>query len=84
MPPAAVNKGRALALLASTQFVLILDAAIVGVALPSIGSDLDFAREDLSWVANAPRRPRRGGRSRTGPRVGCPDPPDRGERRFTV
>jgi hypothetical protein len=53
MPPAAVNKGLALALLASTQFVLILDAAIVGVALPSIGEDLDFAREDLSWVANA-------------------------------
>ena len=53
MPPAAVNKGLALALLASTQFVLILDAAIVGVALPSIGSELDFAREDLSWVANA-------------------------------
>ena len=53
MPAAPVNKGLALALLASTQFVLILDAAIVGVALPSIGSDLDFAREDLSWVANA-------------------------------
>jgi EmrB/QacA subfamily drug resistance transporter len=53
MPAPAVNKGLALALLASTQFVLILDAAIVGVALPSIGSDLDFAREDLSWVANA-------------------------------
>jgi EmrB/QacA subfamily drug resistance transporter len=53
MPPSAVNKGLALALLASTQFVLILDAAIVGVALPSIGRDLDFAREDLSWVANA-------------------------------
>ena len=33
--------------------MLILDAAIVGVALPSIGTDLDFAREDLSWVANA-------------------------------
>jgi EmrB/QacA subfamily drug resistance transporter len=46
------RKGLALALLASTQFVLILDAAIVGVALPSIGRDLDFAREDLSWVAN--------------------------------
>ena len=53
MPPSTVNKGLALALLASTQFVLILDAAIVGVALPSIGRDLDFAREDLSWVANA-------------------------------
>ena len=53
MPAPAVNKGLALALLASTQFVLILDAAIVGVALPSIGSELEFAREDLSWVANA-------------------------------
>jgi EmrB/QacA subfamily drug resistance transporter len=52
-PPAGVHKGFALALLASTQFVLILDAAIVGVALPSIGRELDFAREDLSWVANA-------------------------------
>jgi EmrB/QacA subfamily drug resistance transporter len=47
------RRGLALALLASTQFVLILDAAIVGVALPSIGTDLDLAREDLSWVANA-------------------------------
>ncbi len=53
MLPNAVNKGLALALLASTQFVLILDAAIVGVALPSIGRELEFAREDLSWVANA-------------------------------
>lgn len=43
----------ALALLATTQFVLILDAAIVNVALPSIGRDLGFAREDLSWVTNA-------------------------------
>jgi EmrB/QacA subfamily drug resistance transporter len=47
------RRGLALALLASTQFVLILDAAIVGVALPSIGRELDFANEDLSWVANA-------------------------------
>jgi EmrB/QacA subfamily drug resistance transporter len=53
MPDHGINKGFALALLATTQFVLILDAAIVGVALPSIGRDLDFAREDLSWVANA-------------------------------
>ncbi|TDD87124.1 MFS transporter [Actinomadura rubrisoli] len=43
----------ALALLAATQFVLVLDASIVGVALPSIGEDLEFALEDLSWVANA-------------------------------
>ncbi len=42
-----------LPLLASTQFVLILDAAIVGVAMPSMASDLGFAAAGLSWVANA-------------------------------
>ena len=47
------RRGIALALLAATQFVLVLDASIVGVALPSIGTDLEFAPEDLSWVANA-------------------------------
>lgn len=43
----------ALALLALTQFVLVLDASIVSVALPSIEKDLNFAPEDLSWVVNA-------------------------------
>ena len=47
------RRGLALALLATTQFVLILDIAIVTVALPSIGTDLDFATADLSWVINA-------------------------------
>ena len=47
------SRGLALALLAATQFVLILDIAIVTVALPSIGADLDFATADLSWVINA-------------------------------
>jgi EmrB/QacA subfamily drug resistance transporter len=49
----AGQRGVALALLATTQFVLILDIAIVTVALPSIGADLDFAPADLSWVINA-------------------------------
>src|SRR5918995_3477961 len=49
----APSKGLALALLATTQFVLILDIAIVTVALPSIGTDLEFAPADLSWVINA-------------------------------
>ena len=42
----------ALALLALAQFVVVLDASIVNVALPSIGHDLDFAQDDLSWVVN--------------------------------
>ncbi|HEY6594046.1 MAG TPA: MFS transporter, partial [Asanoa sp.] len=48
-----LRRGLALLLLAATQFVLVLDASIVNVALPSIGRDLAFAPEDLSWVANA-------------------------------
>ena len=43
----------ALALLALAQFVVVLDASIVNVALPSIGSDLHFSQENLSWVINA-------------------------------
>jgi EmrB/QacA subfamily drug resistance transporter len=31
----------------------VLDAAIVNVALPSIGTDLHFSQDDLSWVVNA-------------------------------
>jgi EmrB/QacA subfamily drug resistance transporter len=46
-------KGLALALLAATQFVIVLDASIVNVALPSIGRALDFSQDDLSWVVNA-------------------------------
>src|SRR5918992_1410811 len=46
------KKWLALALLALAQFVVVLDAAIVNVALPSIGSDLQFSQDDLSWVVN--------------------------------
>ncbi|MBE1533290.1 MFS transporter [Actinomadura algeriensis] len=49
----ASRRGLALALLAATQFVLVLDASIVGVAMPSIGADLGVSADDLSWVANA-------------------------------
>jgi EmrB/QacA subfamily drug resistance transporter len=47
------SKGLALLLLATTQFIVVLDASIVNVALPSIGSDLDFSQQNLSWVVNA-------------------------------
>jgi EmrB/QacA subfamily drug resistance transporter len=46
-------KNLALVLLAMTQFVIVIDASIVNVALPSIGAHLHFARVDLSWVVNA-------------------------------
>ncbi len=47
------SKNRALALLALTQFVIVIDISIVNVALPSIGSGLHFSRDNLSWVVNA-------------------------------
>src|SRR5436190_15453436 len=53
MSPGSTNKWVALALLAAAQFVVVLDASIVNVALPSIGTDLHFSQENLSWVINA-------------------------------
>jgi EmrB/QacA subfamily drug resistance transporter len=47
------SKNIALLLLAMTQFVIVIDASIVNVALPSIGTALNFSRDDLSWVVNA-------------------------------
>jgi EmrB/QacA subfamily drug resistance transporter len=47
------KKWIALALLALAQFVVVLDASIVNVALPSIGQALDFSQDDLSWVVNS-------------------------------
>jgi EmrB/QacA subfamily drug resistance transporter len=47
------SKGLALLLLAATQFIVVLDASIVNVALPSIGTELRFSQENLSWVVNA-------------------------------
>ena len=35
------------------QFMVVLDASIVNVALPSIGDALSFSQENLSWVVNA-------------------------------
>ena len=47
------SKNLALALLAMTQFVVVIDASIVNVALPSIGRALHFSEADLSWVVNS-------------------------------
>src|SRR6201984_1765396 len=43
----------ALALLCVAQFVVVLDASIVNVALPTIGRALDFSESSLPWVVNA-------------------------------
>ena len=43
----------ALALIVTAQFMVILDVAIVNVALPSIKSDLNFSQANLQWVISA-------------------------------
>src|SRR5579864_6537380 len=43
----------ALILLCVAQFVVVLDASIVNVALPSIGRGLHFSEQNLPWIVNA-------------------------------
>ncbi|MGW4027820.1 MFS transporter [Streptomyces sp. NPDC004838] len=52
-PAVSLRPRAALALLASTQLLLIMDTAIINVALPSVGEDLGSGSAGLSWVANA-------------------------------
>src|SRR3954470_7036199 len=47
------HRWRILAVVATAFFMTILDVSIVNVALPSIGKDLDFSRENLQWVISA-------------------------------
>src|SRR3954447_23008518 len=42
-----------LALLSAVQFMVVLDIAIVNVALPSIQTDLHFSQANLQWVISA-------------------------------
>ena len=51
--PPDPRRWKALALLCVAFFMVILDSAIVVVALPSIGADLGFSEGDLQWVLSA-------------------------------
>ncbi len=53
MPSSDRRKWLALALLCVVQFMVVLDIAIVNVALPSIQVDLGFSQENLQWVISA-------------------------------
>src|SRR5919109_2763462 len=53
MLASAQRKWYALALLSAVQFMVVLDIAIVNVALPSIKVDLGFSQENLQWVISA-------------------------------
>ena len=52
-PASGVDANAVLALIAVAQFMLILDATIVNVALPTIKVDVGFSEQSLSWVLNA-------------------------------
>src|SRR3954454_3674488 len=49
----AERRWLALGLLCVSQFIVVLDASIINVALPSIGDALDFSQQNLAWVVNA-------------------------------
>ena len=56
-PAAAVERDRrrwiVLAVIVAAQFMVVLDVAIVNVALPTIKTDLHFSQESLQWVVTA-------------------------------
>src|SRR5438093_4744684 len=56
--PAAASRSRVdpnavLAIVAVAQFMVVLDATVVNVALPTIKQDVGFSEQSLSWVLNA-------------------------------
>jgi EmrB/QacA subfamily drug resistance transporter len=51
--PRETNRWVVLVLICLAQFMVILDATIVNVALPSIQKDLDLSEANLQWIINA-------------------------------
>src|SRR5690606_26576117 len=49
----ASNRWLVLVMVCIAQFMVVLDATVVNVALPHIQADLDFSAETLPWVINA-------------------------------
>ena len=47
------RRWKALSILALADFVVVLDATIVNIALPSIGHALHASNGSLAWVVNA-------------------------------
>jgi EmrB/QacA subfamily drug resistance transporter len=52
-PERTVSDGLVLGLVLIGQFMVVLDASIVNVALPSIQRDLHFSTSSLQWIVNA-------------------------------
>ena len=47
------NRWLVLVIVCVAQFMVVLDATIVNVALPSIQNGLHFSHVDLQWIVNA-------------------------------
>ena len=47
------NRWLVLVLVCVAQFMVVLDATIVNVALPSIQRSLDFSNASLQWIVNS-------------------------------
>jgi EmrB/QacA subfamily drug resistance transporter len=52
-PPRATNRWLILVIACLAQFMVVLDATVVNVALPSIQRGLHFSPSNLQWVVNA-------------------------------
>src|SRR3954454_6469136 len=52
-PAPRVEPNAVLALVAVAQFMVVLDATVVNVALPTIKGAVGFSEQSLSWVLNA-------------------------------
>lgn len=53
LPQGATRAAAGIAVVLVAQLMLVLDATVVNVALPRIGTDLRFDPASLSWVLNA-------------------------------
>jgi MFS family permease len=51
--PVRASASAVLAIVAVAQFMVVLDASVVNVALPSIQRAVGFSEQSLSWVLNA-------------------------------
>src|SRR5207249_6065817 len=52
-PERGVSPWLVLVLVCMAQFMVVLDATVVNVALPSIQKDLKISDADLQWIVNA-------------------------------
>src|SRR6516225_3024169 len=53
MPRHSTNPWLILVLVCFAQFMVVLDATVVNVALPSIQKDLGLSEANLQWIVNA-------------------------------